>query len=106
MPDMGKTEKVKKEFSEEEANKIRVANEEIRANREKVANELSQKFSKFKTDFLSAPLRKAMNNIVNKEANVMKPCRIDYRKDESYFVFPEIDQVGFTTDVNFTSKED
>ena len=95
-----------KGIPEEEANKIRIANEEIRGNREKTVNELSQKFSKFKTDFLSAPIRKAMNNIVNKEANVMKPFRIDYRKDESYFVFPEIDQVGFTAEVNFTSKEE
>jgi hypothetical protein len=35
--DSGKTQKVKKEMSEDEANAIRLANEEIRANREKNA---------------------------------------------------------------------
>jgi hypothetical protein len=47
-----------------------------------------------------------MNNILKKETNVMKPCKIDYRKEESYFVFPEKDSVGFTVDVNFNSIED
>jgi hypothetical protein len=36
----------------------------------------------------------------------MKPCQIDYRKSESYFLFPEIDSFGFTVDVNFNEKED
>lgn len=94
---------VKKEMSEEEANKVRLANEEIRATREKNAVVQCDKFSQFKRDFLSAPIRKAMNNVIKKEANVMKPCKIDYRKEESYFLFPEKDHVGFTVDVNFNS---
>jgi len=47
-----------------------------------------------------------MNNIVKKETNVMKACQIDYRKSESYFLFPEKDSFGFTVDVNFNEKED
>jgi len=93
-------------MSEDEANAIRVANEEIRAAREKNAIIQCDKFAQFKRDFLSAPIRKAMNNILKKEANVMKACKIEYRKEESYFVFPEKDSVGFTVDVNFNSIED
>jgi hypothetical protein len=65
---------VKKEMSEEEANKIRMANEQIRADREKYATDMANKFAQFKRDFLGAPIRKAMRNIEKKEANVMKPC--------------------------------
>lgn len=56
--------------------------------------------------FLSAPIRKAMKNVINKEANVMAPCKIDYRKTESYYLFPEKDSFGYSCDVNFTSQED
>ena len=55
---------------------------------------------------LSAPLRKAFNNILKGEATVMAPCQIDYRKEESYYLFPEKDQVSFIVDVNFNEKED
>ena len=50
-------------MSEDEANKIRLANEQIRADREKYATDMADKFAQFKRDFLSAPIRKAMNNI-------------------------------------------
>jgi len=36
----------------------------------------------------------------------MPACQIDYRKSESYFLFPEKDSFGFTVDVNFNEKED
>lgn len=61
-------------MSEDEANAVRLANEEIRANREKNAIAECDKFACLKRDFLSAPIRKAMNNVLKKEANVMKPC--------------------------------
>jgi|APSaa5957512535_1039671.scaffolds.fasta_scaffold98129_2 hypothetical protein len=55
---------------------------------------------------LSAPIRKAMNNALNEVADVMKPCKIDYRKEECYYLFPEKTQVAFTCDVNFNEAED
>ena len=45
-------------------------------------------------------------NIINSGSGSMKPCKIDYRREESYYLFPEKDQVGFTVDVNLNSAED
>ena len=52
-------------MSDEEANKVRAANEEIRAQREKIADEIATKFSQFKRDFLGAPIRKAMKMVLD-----------------------------------------
>jgi len=51
-------------MSEEEANKIRAANEEIRKQREEIADKIATKFSQFKRDFLGAPIRSAMNMVL------------------------------------------
>lgn len=54
------TKKVKKTMSEEEANKIREENEVIRVERAKVTEEIANRVSMFKRNFLGAPIRKAM----------------------------------------------
>ena len=51
-------------MSEDEANKVRAANEDIRQSREKIADEIATKFSQFKRDFLSSPIRKAMKMVL------------------------------------------
>ena len=51
-------------MSEEEANAVRAKNDEIRQEREGVADKIASKFACFKRDFLSAPLRKAMKHIL------------------------------------------
>jgi hypothetical protein len=47
-------------MSEDEANKVREQNENIRKQRDDTADKIATKFSLFKRDFLSAPIRSAM----------------------------------------------
>lgn len=47
-------------MSEEEANKVREQNDNIRKQREDSADKIATKFALFKRDFLSAPIRAAM----------------------------------------------
>jgi hypothetical protein len=54
-------------MGEEEANQIRVKNEEIRIQREKMAEQIAAKYSSFKRDFMSAPIRKAMKMCLEKK---------------------------------------
>jgi len=54
------TKKVKKSMDEEQQNKIREENEVIRAERAKVTDEIANRVSMFKRNFLGAPIRKAM----------------------------------------------
>lgn len=56
-------------MSDEEANKIRAENEEVRKEREVSAEVLATKYSSFKRDFLSAPIRKAMKMCLEKKGN-------------------------------------
>jgi hypothetical protein len=55
-----KTQKVKKDMDEAQANAVRAKNEEIRKERDRVAEELCMKFSCFKKDFLGAPIWRAL----------------------------------------------
>jgi len=70
---LGKTQKVKKTMSEEEAEKVRAENEKIRKERDEVCDKIATKFAQFKRDFLSAPIRKAMKCVVDKKGE-FKPC--------------------------------
>ena len=92
-------------MSEEEAEATRSKNEEIRKQREDDATTVANKFAQFKRDFLGAPIRKAMNCVKNKK-NDFKPCQINYRKDERYWVFGSDKDVRVIFEVNFTDAED
>ena len=102
---MTKTQKVKKTMTEDEANEVRAKNEEVRKEREEAAEKIANKFACFKRDFLSAPIWKAMKAVVDKTA-APKPCQIDYRKDEKFWVFPSAEDVSVTFEVNFQTVED
>ena len=69
------------------------------------AEKIANKFACFKRDFLSAPIWKAMKAVVDKTA-APKPCQIDYRKDEKFWVFPSAEDVSVTFEVNFQTVED
>jgi len=92
-------------MTEEEANEVRAKNEEIRKQREAAATVIADKFAVFKRDFLSAPIWKAMQAIL-KGTVPPKPCQIDYRKDEKFWVFGAAKDVSVTFEVNFSSTED
>jgi hypothetical protein len=93
-------------MTEEEAEKIRQANDEIRKSRESGAEEVAQKFASFKRDFLGAPIRAAMKGCLAKTNDNFKPCQIDYRKDERFWVFGSNGDVRVIFEVNFSSEED
>lgn len=72
-------------MSEEEAEAIRAKNEEIRKARDEQCDQIATKFACFKRDFMGAPIRKAMNNVMQKKDD-FKPCQINYRKFEKFWV--------------------
>lgn len=92
-------------MSEEEANQIRAQNEEIRKQREEIADGIATKFSCFKRDFLGAPIRKAMNMVLQGKDG-FEPCQIDYRKEERFWVFGSKDDISCTFEVSFDSVTD
>lgn len=105
MSSLKKTQKVSKNMEEEEANKIRDSNELIRKEREADAEAIADKFSVFKRDLLSAPIRQAMNAVI-KGTKPPAPCQIPYRKNEKYWVFPEEKDIGVTFEVQMDGVVD
>jgi hypothetical protein len=93
-------------MTDEEKEKVREENEKIRQEREKGAIEIATKFAQFKRDFMGAPLRKAMKGVLDKKNESLKPCQIDYRKDERFWVFGTNQHALIIYEVNFTSDED
>lgn len=92
-------------MSEDEANKVREQNENIRKQRDDTADKIATKFSLFKRDFLSAPIRSAMYAIT-KGGSLPKPSQIQYRKDEKLWVFPEAKDLNVVFEVNFDTEVD
>jgi len=56
-----KTNKIKKTMSDEEQEKLRDQNELIRHERKALVDPIAEKIAKFKMNWLSAPIRRAMN---------------------------------------------
>lgn len=66
-------------MTEEEQEKIREQNEGIRAERKTIIEPVAELIARFKTYFISAPIRKAMNNVMQGKAfpSIEVPYRID-----------------------------
>lgn len=80
---------IKKDMDETEANAVRAKNEEIRKERDRLADGICQKFSAFKKDFIGAPMRRALKNLAvdaKGSGNPSDSCEIPYRIDEKYWV--------------------
>lgn len=94
-------------MSEEEANAVRAENDQIRFKREEGAEMIANKFACFKKDFMSAPIRKGMNGVLNKTNDKgWKPVQIDYRKNERYWVFADNTSVSTVFEIDFETTED
>lgn len=78
------TKKIKKTDDEETAAKIREENDAVRTERSGKVTEIADKISKFKRDFLGAPIRNAMKKALAGEQ--FTPCEIPYRKNEKYWL--------------------
>lgn len=102
---LGKTQKVKKTMSEEEANEVRRQNEEIRKERDIKSDKIASRYACFKRDYMGAPILHAMNMALEGKSG-FKPCQIDYRKNESYWVFGTDKDVSVTFEVSFEGETD
>ena len=58
---------VKKTMTEEEANEIREKNEMMRKEREVICEKIANRFSSFKRDFMSSPIRLAAKCVLDKK---------------------------------------
>ena len=75
------------------AAKIKAENEEIRRQRDKLAEDICMKFSQFKKDFLGAPIRRALKALKTGAGNPAHSCEIPYRNEEKYWVVASKDEV-------------
>lgn len=92
-------------MTEEEGNKIREENEVIRAERAKVTGEIAHRFSMFKRNFLSAPIRAAIKAAT--EGKPIAAAEIPYRQDEKYWVMsPAKNEVQVFFAINFQNEVD
>ena len=81
------TKKVKKSMTEEEQEAIREENEKIRADRKAMIEPIANKFSVFKMEFMSAPIRLAMNAALS--GKTAGPFEVPYREDEKYWLISQ-----------------
>lgn len=99
-----KTKKTKG-LDEEQAAKVKEENELIRAERAKVTDEIANRISMFKRNFLGAPIRQAMKAAIAGKPNA--PAEIAYRQDEKYWVInPDKDEVQVFFAINFPNEVD
>jgi len=96
-----KTQKVKKDMDEAQANEVRSKNEEIRKERDRVAEEICMKFSCFKKDFLGAPIRRALKALNAGSGNPTDSCELPYRVDEKYWVVSNMGEVTISFALQF-----
>lgn len=97
--------KAPEDASEEEKAKIKEDNAEVKKNLEKFAIEVGDKLCRFKCDFMGAPIRKALKEILedSKECYLVE---IPYRKDEKYWIKKGENNAVFFFTVNFADKTD
>ena len=97
------TKKLKREYDEETAAKIRAENEQIRAERAEQVEAIAERFAKFKRDFVGAPIRNAMKKALAGEQ--FAPCEVPYRKNEKYWLLqPDKNEVQVIFSVNYEDK--
>lgn len=82
--DLPKTQKIKKSMDEETQEKIRNENDLIRIQRKEKIAPVAELISKFKMNFTSSPIRKAMLSAI--EGKQLDPIEIQYRVDEKFWV--------------------
>jgi actin related protein 2/3 complex subunit 2 len=96
-------------MDETEANAVRAKNEEIRKERDRLADGICQKFSAFKKDFIGAPMRRALKNLAvdaKGSGNPSDSCEIPYRIDEKYWVVAAKAEVTISFALQFDNQTD
>ena len=93
-------------MDEELQAKIKAENEEIRKQRDKLAEDICMKFSQFKKDFLGAPIRRALKALKTGAGNPAHSCEIPYRNEEKYWVVASKDEVTVSFAMHFDNVTD
>lgn len=93
-------------MDEAAANEVRAKNEEIRKERDRIAEEICMKFSCFKKDFLGAPIRRALKQLQGGQGNPSDSCEISYRIDEKYWVVAAKGEVTISFALHFDNPTD
>ncbi len=101
-----KTQKVKKSMSEEEQTKVKEQNELVKKQKEKMADDISLKFSQFKRDFMSAPIRRAIKGLASGDPSLNHTCQINYRPDEKFWVIANKGDVSVSFGMQFDNATD
>lgn len=103
---MPKTHKIsKKNMDEETQEKLRDENEKIRLERKALVEPIAELISKFKMQFISAPIRRFFMSSL--EGKMLEGIEIAYRSDEKYWVMmPAKNEVQVYFAVNFTNTTD
>lgn len=91
---------------EEEQERLKKENEEIRIQKEKIVEKISDKFSAFKRDFIGAPMRRALKCLQTGEGQPSQACEISYRNDEKYWVIPSKTEVTVSFSLQFDNPTD
>ena len=91
--------------SEEEKAKVKEENAEIKLKLAELAAEVADTWCRFKSEFMGAPIRKALNDLQeeNKETYL---CKIPYRRHEVYWVRKLESTVMLFFSVHFTEATD
>ena len=86
--------------------KVKKENEAIRQERDKIAEGIAKKFSCFKRDFMSAPIRRAFKALDAGKSAPNLACEIAYRSDEKMWVVPTANEVTVCLAMNFHNDTD
>jgi len=103
---MPKTQKIsKKNMDEETQEKVRQENDLIKIERKALVEPIAELISKFKMQFISAPIRRCFMSAL--EGKALDSIEIAYRSDEKYWVMmPAKNEVQVYFAVNFTNTTD
>jgi len=92
-------------MTEEEQEAVRDENEKIRAERKTFIEPIAERFSVFKMEFMSSPIRYAM--MMGLEGKNIDSVEIPYREDEKYWIMmPTANDIQVYFSVNFTNETD
>lgn len=91
--------------TEEEKAKIKEDNAEVKKKLEEFAIQVGEKWCKFKSDFMGAPIRKALKEVLE-DSKETYTTEIPYRKDDKYWIKKGENNAVFYFAVHFTDITD
>ncbi len=78
----------------------------MRKERDRLSEEICQKFSCFKKDFLGAPIWRALKSLKAGAGQPTDSCELSYRLDEKYWVVSTKNEVTVSFALQFDNQTD